>query len=201
MTDLEIMEKAVECTMTLYSNQYSSFVEDSSVSPEKLEMESVKYSADVLFKFLKFTPGIYAEYTTKDNLRQSMMKLSIDSIKTELLKNIVNVAAYNRIANTRAGKRIGNIFSGDLNDDEIAVILFNNLMDYGIEKAFELLNESVILASVCRSFAYYKSNERREALNSISKDDSIAIYFNNEIDVYYARFGNDQKNSGFGVKL
>lgn len=193
MTNLEIMEKAVECTMTMYSNKYSGLVTTGSISSEKLEMESIKYSGDVLFKVLNSTPGVYSAYTRRENLRQEMVELSFDSIKTELLKNVVSVAMYNRLNNTRASNQIGNCFSDNLTDEEIAVILLNNLIDYGVERGFELLNDPVILASVCRVFAYSKTKQRKAAFEEISNNNQVARYVNNEIDIYYARFCDRKK--------
>ena len=193
MTNLEIMEKAVECTMTMYSNKYSGLVTTGSISSEKLEMESIKYSGDVLFKVLNSTPGVYSAYTRRENLRQEMVELSFDSIKTELLKNVVSVAMYNRLNNTRASNQIGNCFSDNLTDEEIAVILLNNLIDYGVERGFELLNDPMILASVCRVFAYSKTKQRKAAFEEISNNNQVARYVNNEIDIYYARFCDRKK--------
>ena len=201
MTNLEIMEKAIQSTRTIYYNQYSNLVEMGSMSSQELEIQSIQYSSDVLFKVLNSVPGVYSAYTRQENLRQEMMNLSFDSIKTELLKNIVNVAVYNRINDTRAGNRIGNLLVGTLTDDEIAVILFNNLVDNGVEKGFEILNNPNILESACRTFAYYKSSDKKMELDNIAATNNAASYVNDEIDVYYARFCDRRiENAGFGAK-
>jgi len=193
MSNLEIMEKAVNFTNESYCKYYSKEVESGKIKSSELESAAVEYSGKILFNVLIKTPGVYKSYTRQGNLRQDIINLSDDSIKTELLKNIVNVATYHRIKDTRAGNRISDVFDNTLTDDEIAVVLLNNLVNHGVERGYEILNNPMILASVCKTFAKFRRPDIKEMLDNISKTDKSAMYVNNEIDIYYARYGERPK--------
>lgn len=124
-----------------------------------------------------------------------MASLGSDSIKNELLKNIVNVASFHISKNTRAGMQLGDQFSSTMNYDQIAVVLFNNITRHGVEKGYELLNDANILFSVCNSFADYRREGKKETLDYIGKTNSAAMYIHNELDTYYARYGDKPKEA------
>lgn len=206
MTNLETMEKGVDFTRKAYVNYYAG-----KIDPEDVSRGADQYSAEALYKVLTSETGMCSSYTRKGNLRYDMAGLGKDAIKNELLKNIVNVATYHISSNTIPGRELGDSFRDNMNCDQVAVVLFNNVAQYGAQKGYELLNDSNILFNACVSFARYRSSEKRDVMDQIGRINNGAIYVHHELDVYYARYGDRQdvsdmagfsylEEAGFGSK-
>lgn len=193
LTNLETMDKAVSFTMGAYMTAYNRYVEDGSITYGDLERQAIEYSALALYKVLKAPYGMCSDYTRKDNLRYDMANLGGDSIKTELLKNIVNVAIYHKMHDTVFGNLIGEGISSNMSSEQVAVVMFNNMTIHGAQKGYELLNDPNILLNACRVFADHRREGKKEILDNIAVTNSAAVYVNNEIDTYYARYGDMPK--------
>lgn len=184
MTNLEIMEKGCYYTKTAYMNAYHD-----KLSSADLDAQSVSYSAQSLYKVLESPDGICNDYTRQGNLRYDMAGLGKDSIKNELLKNIVNVAVYQRLNDTRAGNELGGVIRPGMSSDQIAVVVMNAMVNDGVEKGYEMLNDPNVLFSACQSFAQYRRPGLDHIMDNIAVTNQAAMYMNNELDTYYARYG------------
>jgi len=190
MTNLETMNKAVNYTKNAWIDAYSPNVTAGLTTAVELENDALAYSANALYQTVMSPDGMCNNYTRKDNLRFDMAALGKDAIKNELLKNIVNVATYQIVHDTRAGNELGTMIRPGMINEQIAVILFNAISRDGVEKAYEMLSDPSVLSSACHTFAYYQGNEKRkEAMFNIGQTNPAAIQMNNELDVYYARYG------------
>lgn len=189
MTNLETMERGIDYTRYRYMNEMNS-----RLSPFELDKHAVEYSGQVLFKVLNDPEGTLCNgYTRQGNLRQDMASLTHDSIKTELLKNIVNVAVYQRLTDTRAGNELGGVIRPGMTSDQISVVVMNAMVNEGVLKGYEMLNDPNVLFSACQSFANYRRPGIKEMMDNVSKTNNVAIHMNNELDIYYARYGDRPK--------
>lgn len=185
MTNLEIMNFGITSTTNRYMEAYQH-----NMTPSELDVKSAAYSAQALYKVINAPDGMCNDYTRKNNLRFEMASLGKDAIKNELLKNVVNVATYQVINDTRAGNELGTIIRPEMTNEQIAVVLFNAMVREGVEKGYEMLNDPNILYSACESFAFYQGSiKRKNTMDNISETNPAAIEMNNELDIYYARYG------------
>lgn len=206
MSNLEIMQKGIEFTTKYYTDYYAG-----QLGSDVLPLKAVNYSGRMLYNVLTTPDGRCSAYTRVDNLRNDMASLGKDAIKNELLKNIVNVATHHISSNTIPGREIGDSFRDNMNCDQVAVVIFNNISQYGVEKGYELLNDPKTLFNACVSFAYYRSPEKRDLMDRVGQINNGAIYLQHELDVYYTRHGDKQdindmagfsylEEAGFGNK-
>ena len=220
MNTLEIMQNGIDYTNKRLYEQNRALPEYQDMTDGQLQYQSVLYSSQILDMVSKSSDQsdkIYTAYTRSGNLRYDMQTLTSDAIKNELLKNMVNVASWHRIKGTMVSKQIGDqINTQSMSDDQISVVMLNNLERYGAEKGYELLNDPNILASACRTFAWYRrsyemtevvgyinngsnlepvynKNAHREELDVISQSYPLAVDINHDLDVYYARYENSPK--------
>lgn len=186
MTNLEVMNFGITDTTHRYMEAYQH-----SMSPAELDEKSAAYSAQALYKVINSPDGMCNDYTRKNNLRYEMAALGKDAIKNELLKNIVNVATYQVVHDTRAGNELGTMIRPKMTNEQIAVVVFNAMSREGVEKGYEMLNDQNILFSACQSFAFYQGSiSRKNAMSNIAQTNPVAIQMNNELDLHYARYGN-----------
>lgn len=188
MTNLETMEKGCYYTRTSYMNAYYN-----QLTSSELDSQSIEYSAISLYNVLNSPDGMCNHYTRQGNLRYDMAALGKDSIKNELLKNVVNVAVYQRLNDTRAGNELGDLIRPGMSSDQVAVVLMNAMVNNGVEKGYEMLDDPNVLLSACQSFAQYRREGLKEVMDNISVTNQAAIYMNNELDIYYARYGDRPK--------
>lgn len=189
MTNLEIMNLGITDTTNRYMEAYQS-----TMSPSELDEKSAAYSAQALYKVINSPDGLCNDYTRKNNLRYDMAALGKDAIKNELLKNIVNVATYQMVYDTRAGNELGTIVRPGMTSEQIAVVVFNQMSREGVGKGYEMLNDPNVLFSACQTFAYYQGSiSRRNAMNNIGQTNPGAIQLNDELDLHYARYGDAPK--------
>ena len=185
MTNLEVMNIGITDTTNRYMEAYQN-----NMTPSELDAKSAAYSAQALYKVLISPDGMCNDYTRKNNLRYEMAALGKDAIKNELLKNIVNVATYQVMHDTRAGNELGTMIRPGMTNEQISVIVFNAMSREGVEKGYEMLNDPNILFSACQSFAYYQGSiSRKNAMSNIAQTNPAAIELNNELDLHYARYG------------
>ena len=189
MSNLEIMEKASSFTTGAYMNAYYKEVSNGNISYNDLENMAINYSANAIIKTMYSADGMCNDYTRQGNLRFDMAGIGVDGIKNELLKNVVNVATYHRKNDTRASNTLGDKYQSTMTDDQTSVMLFNDMVNNGVEGAYRQLENPEVLGSVARSFAYYRREGKKEVLDNIAKTDNAAMYINNELDTYYARYG------------
>jgi hypothetical protein len=190
MTNLETMEKGLNYTKQAWMDAYYPNVTAGITTEVELENDALAYSANALYQTVMAPNGMCNNYTRKDNLRFDMAALGKDAIKNELLKNIVNVATYQIVYDTRAGNELGTMIRAGMTGEQIAVIICNAMSRDGVEKGYEMLKDPSILSSACNTFAYYKGNEKRkETMYNIGTTNPAAIQMNEELDVYYARYG------------
>lgn len=190
MTNLDIMNLGVINTTNRYMEAYQY-----RMSPEELEQKSAEYSGLALYKVINSPDGMCNDYTRQNNLRYEMAALGKDAIKNELLKNMVNVATYQIINDTRAGNELSSKIRPNMNNEQISVVLLNAMSREGVEKGYEMLNDPNILFSACQTFAFYQGNiTRKNVMNNIATTNRAAITLNNELDLYYARYGDKSKN-------
>lgn len=201
MSNLETLEKATSFTTGFYMKENYHMVQESKITYDILEQHALNYSAKALQNVMYSNEWLRA-YTRQGNLRNDIASVGTDGIKNELLKNIVNVATYHREKDTRASNEIGDQFRPDMSDDQRTVVLFNNIVNHGVEKGYELLNDPEILNSACRTFVYYRREGKKEVLDNIAKNNNAAIYVNNELDTYYARYGkrDSLNHDSYGTK-
>ena len=58
-----------------------------------------------------------------------------------------------------------------------------------------MLNDPNILFSARQTFAFYQGSiTRKNLMNNIATTNRAAITLNNELDLYYARYGDKSKN-------
>lgn len=193
MTNLELMEKATSFTMGAYMNTYYKNVENGSMDYNTLERNAVSYSGSALMNVLYSSDGMCTDYTRKDNLRYDMAALGGDAIKNELLKNIVNVATYQILNHTRAGLALGQEVKPGMYEELLAVTVFNAMSHEGVEQGYQLLSDPNVLSSACNLFAGYRREGKKEVLDSLAQTNQAAVYLNNELDIYYARYGDRPK--------
>lgn len=185
MTNLETMDRGIHYTTHAYMVAYQS-----TMSSSELSEKAAVYSAQSLYKVLSSENGMCNDYTRQGNLRYDMASLGKDAIKNELLKNVVNVATYQVTNDTRAGNELGTVIRPGMSSDQIAVIVFNAMSREGVEKGYEMLNDPNVLFSACQSFAYYRGSiSRINSMDNIAETNNVAMYMNNELDTYYARYG------------
>ena len=190
MTNLDIMNLGVINTTNRYMEAYQY-----RMSPEELEQKSAEYSGLALYKVINSPDGMCNDYTRQNNLRYEMAALGKDAIKNELLKNMVNVATYQIINDTRAGNELSSKIRPNMNNEQISVVLLNAMSREGVEKGYEMLNDPNILFSTCQTFAFYQGSiTRKNVMNNIATTNRAAITLNNELDLYYARYGDKSKN-------
>jgi len=191
MTNLEVMNFGITDTTHRYMEAYQH-----SMTPSELDEKSAAYSAQALYKVINSPDGMCNDYTRKNNLRYEMAALGKDAIKNELLKNIVNVATYQVVHDTRAGNELGTMIRPGMTSEQISVIVFNAMSREGVEKGYEMLNDPNILFSACQTFAYYQGSiSRKNAMSNIAQTNPAAIQLNNELDLHYARYGDRPKNA------
>ena len=196
MSNLEILESGVKFTTEFYKKSFQDKVVRGELSEGELQTEALRYSSSVLLTVLTESPEYWSKaYTHTNNLRNDMISLSKDDIKNELLKNVVNVASYNFLNDTRDSNYMEfSVDTNSMSDDAIAVIISNNLLcnKEGEESVYKMLDDLNILKSVCRTFVKYKTDSnKKEILNNIAITDVRAKELNDALDVYYAR--NDSK--------
>lgn len=184
MTNLETMERGIYYTTTAYMNAYYN-----TKSSVELENDAVAYSAQALYKVINAPDGMCNDYTRKGNVIYDMAALGKDAIQNELLKNIVNVARYQVLNDTRAGNELGGVIRPGMSSDQIAVVVFNAMVNGGVEKGYEMLSDPNILFSACQSFADYRREGKKQVMDNIAMNDNAAMYMQNELDTYYARYG------------
>ena len=190
MTNLDIMNLGVINTTNRYMEAYQY-----RMSPEELEQKSAEYSGLALYKVINSPDGMCNDYTRQNNLRYEMAALGKDAIKNELLKNMVNVATYQIINDTRAGNELSSKIRPNMNNEQISVVLLNAMSREGVEKGYEMLNDPNILFSACQTFAFYQGSiTRKNVMNNIATTNRAAITLNNELDLYYARYKDKSKN-------
>ena len=189
MTNLETMNFGITDTTHRYMEAYQH-----SMSPAELEQKAAEYSGLALYKVINSPDGMCNDYTRKNNLRYDMAALGKDAIKNELLKNIVNVATYQVVNDTRAGNELGTVIRPGMTNEQISVILLNAMSREGVEKGHEMLNDPNILFSACQTFAFYQGSiSRKNTMSNIAVTNPAAIQLNNELDTYYARYGDRPK--------
>lgn len=188
MSNLETMEKGCYYTRTAYMNAYHD-----KLSSIDLESQSIAYSAQSLYKVLESPDGMCSDYTRNGNLRFEMAGLGKDGIKNELLNNMVNVAVYQRLNDTRAGNELGSEIRPGMTSDQIAVVVMNAMVNEGVEKGYEMLNDPNVLFSACESFAYYRREGIKQTMDYVASTNQAAMYMHNELDTYYARYGDRPK--------
>jgi len=187
MSNLEVLQNGVEFTKEMYLK----------VKDGASETEALNYSVSMLSSVLINDSSVWANaYTRQNNLRENMMRLTKEDIKNELLKNMINIAAYNRQINSRASMYMGNTFDlSSMTDDAIAVVTSNNIQLGNIEEMYEMLDNPEFLQRACQCFVSYQAyKEKRELLDSAVIVDGLASGLNNELDVYYARNCNQGMN-------
>lgn len=189
MTNLEIMEKAASFTTGAYMNAYYKEVSSGNITYGDLESLAIKYSGNAIIKTLYSPNGMCSDYTRQDNLRFDMAGIGADGIKNELLKNVVNVAVYHKMNDDRASNVLGDVYSSTFTDDQTAVMVFNSMVNNGVESGYKQLENPEVLGSVARVFAHYRREGKKETLDNIATTNNAAIYLNNELDTYYAKYG------------
>ncbi len=193
MSNLEVLDRATSFTTGAYMKAYYKEVEKGIVSYNDLEKVAIYYSASSLMKVMYSNDGICNNYTRKDNLRYDVSAIGTDGIKNELLKNVVNVTIFHKMNDTEEGKCKLKSCNKDFSDDKNAVIIFNNMVTYGLDKAYTMLSDSDILYSMCRLFSNYRREGKKEILDNIASTNNVAMYLNNELDSYYAKYGKNPK--------
>ena len=151
------------------------------------------YSAQAIYGVLSSLDGMCNKYTRRDDLRYQMASLGKDAIKNELLKNVSTVAAYHLMRGTKAGLELGDRFSAHMDFDQRAVVLCNNITRHGVKKGYELLEDPDLLFSACFCFAKYRSPGMKERMDDIAKTNNGVMYIHNDLDTYYARYGDRPK--------
>lgn len=193
MSNLEIMDKAVAFTNEYYIEHCLS--DKSTISLERAKEDVVNYSAKALISVISSSNGMSKAYTREENLRFDMASIGPDGIKNELLKNVVNVARYNIVEGTLAGKELSDRFRDNMTDNQRAVVLYNYITRNNISDAFKLLDNPLFLSSVCRTFALYRSDKEKKAiLDYIARTDTEACITNESLDVYYTRLVSEKRN-------
>lgn len=190
MTNLDIMNFGITDTTHRYMEAYRN-----SMSPIELEQKAAEYSGGALYKVVTSQDGMCSDYTRRNNLRYEMAALGKDAIKNELLKNVVNVATYQVVNDTRAGNELGTLIRPGMTNEQISVVIFNVISREGVEKGYEMLNDPNVLFSACQTFAFYQGSiSRKNAMDNIAVTNPGAIHLNNELDIYYARYGDRPQN-------
>lgn len=215
MTNIEIMQRATDYAINRYVSQNYNNPNVVEYDDEQMGWAGVEYSAMVMQNLASGTlingKNPLLAYTREGNLRDDMQNLSKEAIKNELLKNVVNVTSWHRLKDTRVGKILGNEITQGMTDDEISAVLCNIMEQQGVQAAYDLLNDSMILSSVCRSFSWYRKgrdysqrkgyinegngkltpfygeSDVRNVLDTISTSYNTAIKLNDELDAYYAK--------------
>ena len=100
---------------------------------------------------------------------------------------------------TRAGNELGSVIRPGMSSDQIAVVVMNAMVNDGVEKGYEMLNNPNVLFSACQSFAEYRKPGNNHTMDYIARTNQAAIYMNNELDVYYARYGDIPKGVDVSV--
>lgn len=195
MTNLELMEKATSFTTNAYMNVHSK--EREKGNAPSLEDDAVAYSGSALMNVLYSSTGMCADYTRKDNLRQNVASLGKDAIRSELLKNVVNVAVYNIVNRTWSGRHLGQEAKPGMYDEQIAVAIFNGMAENGVEKGYQMLSDPNTLASVCRTFAKYRREGKKEELDNLAQTNKAVVYLHDQLDGWYAKYG-DKPNETRG---
>lgn len=192
MTNLETLEKGIKFTYEMYKQTYTGDSYEEITNQTQLKNKALQYSSDVIYYMLRYAPSVWATaYTSKGGLREEILSLSSLDVKNELLKNVVEIASYNRINDTRDSNYLGFEVNDTMSDDGVCVVL-SNVMQYqenGVENAYSLLEQNdEVLKSVCRSFVSSRIDPRKRQI----LDDTVATYqpaneILNDLDVYYAR--------------
>ncbi len=192
MTNLETLEKGIKFTYEMYKQTYTGDSYEEITNQTQLKNKALQYSSDVIYYMLRYAPSVWATaYTSKGGLREEILSLSSLDVKNELLKNVVKIASYNRINDTRDSNYLGFEVNDTMSDDGVCVVL-SNVMQYqenGVENAYSLLEQNdEVLKSVCRSFVSSRIDPRKRQI----LDDTVATYqpaneILNDLDVYYAR--------------
>lgn len=192
MTNLEMLEKGIKFTYEMYKQTYTGDSYEEITNQTQLKNKALQYSSDVIYYMLRYAPSVWATaYTSKGGLREEILSLSSLDVKNELLKNVVKIASYNRINDTRDSNYLGFEVNDTMSDDGVCVVL-SNVMQYqenGVENAYSLLEQNdEVLKSVCRSFVSSRIDPRKRQI----LDDTVATYqpaneILNDLDVYYAR--------------
>lgn len=193
MTNLELMEKATSFTTEAYINLHRKEKEGAS----DLENDAIAYSGSALMNVLYSSTGLCADYTRRDNLRQNVASLGKDAIRSELLKNVVSVAAYNIMNRTWSGRHLGQEAKPGMYDEQIAVAIFNGMAENGVEKGYQMLSDPNTLASVCRTFVKYRRQGKKEALDNLAQTNQAVVYLHDQLDGWYAKYG-DKPNETRG---
>ena len=176
----------------MYKQTYTGDSYEEITNQTQLKNKALQYSSDVIYYMLRYAPSVWATaYTSKGGLREEILSLSSLDVKNELLKNVVKIASYNRINDTRDSNYLGFEVNDTMSDDGVCVVL-SNVMQYqenGVENAYSLLEQNdEVLKSVCRSFVSSRIDPRKRQI----LDDTVATYqpaneILNDLDVYYAR--------------
>lgn len=192
MTNLEMLEKGIKFTYEMYKQTYTGDSYEEITNQTQLKNKALQYSSDVIYYMLRYAPSVWATaYTSKGGLREDILSLSSLDVKNELLKNVVKIASYNRINDTRDSNYLGFEVNDTMSDDGVCVVL-SNVMQYqenGVENAYSLLEQNdEVLKSVCRSFVSSRIDPKKRQI----LDDTVATYqpaneILNDLDVYYAR--------------
>ena len=192
MTNLETLEKGIKFTYEMYKQTYTGDSYEEITNQTQLKNKALQYSSDVICYMLRYAPSVWATaYTSKGGLREDILSLSSLDVKNELLKNVVKIASYNRINDTRDSNYLGFEVNDTMSDDGVCVVL-SNVMQYqenGVENVYSLLEQNdEVLKSVCRSFVSSRIDPKKRQI----LDDTVATYqpaneILNDLDVYYAR--------------
>lgn len=193
----ETLDAAIESSSNVYIRTSQQLIQEGKrpqATYEQLKHQAVEYSAVRLTKVLEGEPDAYKTYTRQNGLRENFSAMGKDAIKNELLKNVVNLACY-EIAAKKGTQTLSLDCNTARTTEEMAVVLYNNISNIGVERAYELLENPNVMKSVCTAYADWRRPEKRTAVDWARDNVPVASYLNNELDTYYAKWGDRNKNA------
>ncbi len=149
------------------------------------EREKVDYAGKILMAAIANVGEPFDYYTSKGNLRDDMASLSLDAIKTELLKNITAVAL---IDNDGRSYYAGNSsIDPEKSIENNARSIFNAMINGGIQAGYDMLDDPKALKIACQLYAVYRQPKYKDKLDEITSKNSFTSYNIDGIDRYYEK--------------
>lgn len=189
MDNLQIMDMGIKFTNEMYINDYTPGT-NKRYSYDDLVEDAILYSGLLLMQSMFSMEGELPYYTRTNNLRRNMASIGKENMKKELLKNAINVGIYLRKEGINYSSTS---FFYEMNRKTMALAVLNNVVKYGPERGYELLDDLQVIIGLCNLFADYRREGKKEVIDEIANRNVLARCLNDEIDIYHSLYSGKRK--------
>lgn len=158
------------------------------------------YSSMILVNIINNKAKAFNAYSNKLELKEEMKTLNTMGIKKELLKNIVNNAILIKLNEIQSINLNETRIRSNFNADELSVSVYNNMLMYGVEQGYKMLNNRHALYNACELYVRNRINNRASFFDEVAllNKEGVAIY--SAIDEYFDNKSKSKENAKILIK-